>query len=91
LDTQTERSIQESLAEMGAGRSVIAIAHRLSTIADADLILVLDEGRVVERGQHDQLLAMGGVYAAMWQRQIMEDEDVAMPDRGPGAETLIQR
>jgi len=79
LDTQTERSIQDSLAEMGAGRSVIAIAHRLSTIADADLILVLEGGRVVERGQHDQLLAQGGIYAAMWQRQVMEGEDFVSP------------
>jgi ATP-binding cassette, subfamily B, heavy metal transporter len=79
LDTQTERSIQESLAEMGQGRSVITIAHRLSTIADADQILVMDEGRVIERGLHDELLEQGGVYAAMWQRQIMEGEDFASP------------
>lgn len=79
LDTQTERSIQESLAEMGQGRSVITIAHRLSTIADADQILVMDDGRVVERGTHDDLLELGGVYAAMWQRQIMEGEDFASP------------
>jgi ATP-binding cassette subfamily B protein len=77
LDTQTERSIQESLAEMGQGRSVIAIAHRLSTIADSDQILVLDDGQVVERGTHDELLEAGGVYAAMWQRQVMEGEDFA--------------
>jgi len=77
LDTQTERSIQESLAEMGQGRSVITIAHRLSTIADADQILVMDEGRVVEHGTHEALLELGGVYAAMWQRQIMEGEDFA--------------
>jgi ATP-binding cassette subfamily B protein len=77
LDTQTERSIQESLAEMGQGRSVITIAHRLSTIADADQILVLDEGRVIEHGTHDELLERGEVYAAMWQRQVMEDEDLA--------------
>jgi ABC-type transport system involved in Fe-S cluster assembly fused permease/ATPase subunit len=75
LDTQTERSIQESLAEMGQGRSVITIAHRLSTIADADQILVLDDGRVIERGTHDELLDRGEVYAAMWQRQVMEGED----------------
>ncbi|MFN4192424.1 MAG: ABCB family ABC transporter ATP-binding protein/permease [Tabrizicola sp.] len=74
LDTQTERSIQESLAEMGQGRSVITIAHRLSTIADADQILVLDDGRVIERGTHDNLLAAEGAYAAMWQRQVMEGE-----------------
>ena len=74
LDTQTERSIQESLAEMGQGRSVITIAHRLSTIADADQILVLEEGRVIERGTHDALLDLGGVYHAMWQRQVMEGE-----------------
>ncbi|WP_137112962.1 ABC transporter ATP-binding protein/permease [Rhodobacter sp. SY28-1] len=77
LDTQTERSIQESLSEMGQGRSVITIAHRLSTIADADQILVMEEGRVVEHGTHDALLEKGGVYAAMWQRQIMEGEDFA--------------
>jgi len=79
LDTQTERSIQESLAEMGQGRSVITIAHRLSTIADADQILVMDEGRVVERGTHEVLLDQAGVYAAMWQRQIMEEEEFTGP------------
>ena len=74
LDTQTERSIQESLAEMGQGRSVITIAHRLSTIADADCILVLEDGRVTEEGTHEQLLALGGKYAAMWARQSAEEE-----------------
>jgi len=79
LDTQTERSIQDSLREMGEGRSVIAIAHRLSTIADADLILVLAEGRVVESGQHETLLQQNGAYAAMWLRQVLEDGDFAGP------------
>ena len=64
---------------MSLTRSVITIAHRLSTIADADQILVLDDGRVIERGTHDELLDQGGVYAAMWQRQVMEDEDFASP------------
>jgi ATP-binding cassette, subfamily B, heavy metal transporter len=74
LDTQTERDIQDSLLEMGQGRSVITIAHRLSTIADADLILVLEEGRVTEQGTHDALLALDGRYAAMWARQSAEDD-----------------
>ena len=74
LDTQTERDIQDSLLEMGQGRSVITIAHRLSTIADADLILVLEEGRVTEQGTHDVLLALGGRYAAMWARQSAESD-----------------
>jgi ATP-binding cassette, subfamily B, heavy metal transporter len=74
LDTQTERDIQDSLLEMGQGRSVITIAHRLSTIADADLILVLEEGRVTEQGTHDALLALDGRYAAMWERQSAEEE-----------------
>ncbi len=73
LDTQTERDIQDSLLEMGQGRSVITIAHRLSTIADADLIVVLEAGRVREQGTHDQLLALGGRYSAMWERQSAED------------------
>ena len=73
LDTQTERDIQDSLQELGHGRSVITIAHRLSTIADADLILVLEDGRVTEQGTHDLLLARDGRYAAMWQRQSAED------------------
>ena len=74
LDTQTERDIQDSLREMGQGRSVITIAHRLSTIADADMILVLEDGLVTESGSHEILLARGGRYAAMWARQSSEEE-----------------
>jgi len=73
LDTQTERDIQDSLLEMGQGRSVITIAHRLSTIADADLILVLEDGHVTERGTHNELLALNGRYTAMWERQSSDD------------------
>ena len=74
LDTQTERDIQDSLKAMGKGRTVITIAHRLSTIADSDQIVVLEAGEVVERGTHDELLALGGRYAAMWNRQSAEEE-----------------
>ena len=75
LDTQTERDIQDSLREMGQGRTVITIAHRLSTIADADQIVVLEAGVIVERGTHDELLANGGRYSAMWARQSAEEEE----------------
>ncbi|MCI2393374.1 ABC transporter ATP-binding protein/permease [Aliiroseovarius sediminis] len=74
LDTQTERDIQESLREMGQGRTVITIAHRLSTIVDADEIVVLEAGEVVERGSHESLLEKGGRYASMWARQASEDD-----------------
>jgi ATP-binding cassette, subfamily B, heavy metal transporter len=85
LDTQTERDIQDSLLEMGQGRSVITIAHRLSTIADADLIIVLENGIVTEQGTHDELLAKGGRYAAMWARQSADEEDPsAAPSARPG-------
>ncbi|WRH61361.1 MAG: ABC transporter ATP-binding protein/permease [Fuscovulum sp.] len=75
LDTQTERDIQDSLREMGQGRTVITIAHRLSTIADADQIVVLEAGEIVERGTHEDLLTRGGRYAAMWARQSSEEEE----------------
>ncbi|MBL3578819.1 metal ABC transporter permease [Rhodovulum sulfidophilum] len=78
LDSETEAGIQSELKAMGEGRTVIAIAHRLSTIVDADKIVVLEDGHVVERGTHEALLARGGRYAAMWQRQQAgEDEDIA--------------
>ena len=77
LDTQTERDIQDSLKAMGRGRTVITIAHRLSTIADADRIVVLEHGRIAEEGRHEDLLARGGRYAAMWQRQSAEAETEA--------------
>jgi ATP-binding cassette subfamily B protein len=75
LDTDTERSIQSELRMMGQGRSVITIAHRLSTIVDADRILVLHAGEVVEQGTHEALMATGGRYATLWARQ-MSGEDV---------------
>ena len=74
LDTQTEQSIQDSLRQMGKGRTVLTIAHRLSTVVDADRIIVLEDGHIVEEGSHDGLLAQNGRYAAMWARQSVEVE-----------------
>ena len=74
LDSETEASIQGALKVAGEGRTVITIAHRLSTIADADRIVVLEHGQVVEEGTHESLLASHGRYAALWNRQMQEEE-----------------
>lgn len=69
LDTHTEKEIQESLREVSKDRTTLIVAHRLSTVVDADEILVLEQGRVAERGRHAQLLAANGRYAGMWRKQ----------------------
>ncbi|MEA3157552.1 MAG: ATP-binding cassette, subfamily bacterial, partial [Betaproteobacteria bacterium] len=69
LDTECEQSIQEALARLCRGRTVIAIAHRLSTLDSFDRIVVLDEGRIVEEGPPSQLVARQGLYSAMYRRQ----------------------
>ena len=74
LDTFTEKEIQDALDRVSRGRTTLVIAHRLSTVIGADEIIVLDHGRVVERGNHAGLLAQGGVYAAMWSRQREADQ-----------------
>lgn len=72
LDSGTEAEVQEALQMASRGRTTIVVAHRLSTIADADQIIVLDDGRVVERGTHAALIAKEGLYAALWKRQAEE-------------------
>ncbi|WP_216602824.1 ABC transporter ATP-binding protein/permease [Ruegeria sp. HKCCD4884] len=74
LDTDTEQDIKDALARAGEGRTVITIAHRLSTIAEADQIVVLEAGEIIEQGSHDQLLARSGRYAQLWNRQQSDGE-----------------
>ena len=77
LDTETEREIREALTNASEGRSVLTIAHRLSTIADADRIIVLENGSIVEIGTHEALLRKRGRYHALWTKQLTEDNPAA--------------
>ena len=97
LDTHTERDIQDALDRVSRNRTTLVIAHRLSTIVGADEILVLDQGVIVERGTHNELLAKNGLYASMWNRQreaemareilaVVGEEDTAQ-NRDPPSET----
>jgi polar amino acid transport system ATP-binding protein len=76
LDTRTEQEIQSALRALSAHRTTLTIAHRLSTVVDADEIIVLDQGRIAERGTHGELLAQSGLYAAMWAMQAEQSETV---------------
>ncbi|MEF9604038.1 ABC transporter ATP-binding protein, partial [Paracoccus sp. PXZ] len=73
LDAQSERVVQQALDELSAGRTTLVIAHRLSTVRQADKIVVVEAGRVVEEGNHDQLMAQGGAYAALVRLQFGEE------------------
>jgi len=93
LDSHTEKEIQDALDRVSRNRTTLVIAHRLSTIVGADEIIVLDQGVIVERGSHHQLLAKGGLYASMWNRQreaeaareklALVDDESAAPNRDP--------
>jgi len=78
VDTQTEELILGNLRKVFEGRTVFLVSHRISTVKDADLILVLDRGRIAERGSHSQLIASGGLYADLHQRQLLEEELAAV-------------
>ncbi|KIJ23460.1 hypothetical protein M422DRAFT_39595 [Sphaerobolus stellatus SS14] len=80
LDTSTEKDIQKALQNLIRGRSSLTIAHRLSTIANADIILVLKEGQIVESGSFRELLTANGVFASMWADQVSADEEAQLPD-----------
>ena len=79
LDTQSERLVQEAIERLMANRTVLVIAHRLATVRQADEILVLDEGRIIQRGSHTELLAAGGLYRRLYELQFRDDVEPAMP------------
>jgi ATP-binding cassette subfamily B protein len=86
LDSETEQAIEGELDQIAIGRTTLVIAHRLSTIIDADQILVMEQGRIIERGTHRELLAADGQYAQMWTLQQQERASTA-PESGTGAAT----
>jgi ABC-type transport system involved in Fe-S cluster assembly fused permease/ATPase subunit len=90
LDSFTEHEIQEALTRVAKGRTTLVIAHRLSTVVDADEILFLDHGRIIERGTHRELLERGGAYAAMWNRQRQVDEAQELLRRAASEEQAVE-
>ena len=87
LDSKTEKAIQAELRELAANHTTLVIAHRLSTIMDAEQILVIDKGRIAERGTHEVLLARAGIYAHLWSLQQQEERDAPLHAAGNGLVT----
>ena len=90
LDSEVEAAIQEQLDALMQGKTVIAIAHRLSTIAALDRLVVMDAGQIVESGSHQELIAKGGIYAGLWERQsggfLGLDAGFEVPARAQGSQ-----
>lgn len=91
LDAENEALVQEALRPLMQGRTTLVIAHRLSTICDADLIVVLKGGRIVERGRHQELLARGGLYAGLWMQQLGPQHALEAPPQQFGDATIPRR
>ncbi len=87
VDTRTELLLQEAMSRLRTDRTSFVIAHRLSTIRDADVILMMENGRIVEQGTHSELLALGGLYARLYQHQFREGR-LTHSGAGFGGETL---
>ena len=82
LDSKSEQLIQNSIERISKNITTIIVAHRLSTIVDCDCILVVDEGKIVEKGRHDELIRLGGIYYRMWTRQVHEEKKKSSASEG---------
>ena len=88
LDNRSEKVVQAALDKLMAGRTTIVIAHRLSTVMDADEILVVNDGQIVEKGNHQELLALNGAYAALYKSQFVKKKDEDEADEGETIEAV---